>query len=336
MELVVAMGTGDAAVHRERKKKILKENPEIFTLIGSDSRTQYYGYAVFSLQLFICYMVHKSYLLALLFGFTVAPYIDQGVLVLIHEVSHNLVFSEGSTKSPKNRLLGILCNIVMLVPISEIFRQHHNIHHYTLGSMATDVDVPMRSEVRFVGNSRILKLLWLAFNIFVLPARSMQKLPVVWSFFMVLNWVTSIGFGLLLLFNYPPACVYLLLGTILSQSIHPSNARQVQRHIRQFKDEREDAGAEGKAPVALHNTKINTFSYYGPQNTITLNVGYHVEHHDFANISWTRLPELRKIAGEKWYPTNYAYNSRGIFDIMRFVLDDDITLAGFADNYLMD
>jgi hypothetical protein len=28
------MGTGDAAVHRERKKKILKENPEIFTLIG--------------------------------------------------------------------------------------------------------------------------------------------------------------------------------------------------------------------------------------------------------------------------------------------------------------
>eukprot|EP00026_Physarum_polycephalum_P007668 Phypoly_transcript_07733.p1 GENE.Phypoly_transcript_07733~~Phypoly_transcript_07733.p1 ORF type:complete len:225 (+),score=31.89 Phypoly_transcript_07733:785-1459(+) len=224
----------------------------------------------------------------------------------------------------------------MLVPISEIFRQHHNIHHNTLGSMETDVDVPMRSEVRFVGNSRILKALWLALNIFVLPIRSMQKLPVNWNIFMVLNWVTSIGLGVLLLFTYPPACVYLLLGTTLSQSIHPSNARQVQRHIRQFKDERVDADAEGKTKVPLHESKINTFSYYGPLNALTLNVGYHVEHHDFANIAWTRLPELRKIAGEKWYPTNYAYNSRGIFDIMQFVLDDDITLAGFADTYIMD
>jgi hypothetical protein len=43
-----------------------------------------------------------------------------GVLVLLHEVSHNLVFSEPTIKSPKNRLLGILCNTVMLVPISEV------------------------------------------------------------------------------------------------------------------------------------------------------------------------------------------------------------------------
>lgn len=46
--------------------------------------------------------------------------IDLGVLVLMHEVSHNLVYKETNPKGPKNRLLGILCNSVMLVPISEV------------------------------------------------------------------------------------------------------------------------------------------------------------------------------------------------------------------------
>jgi len=325
------MGEGDAALHRERKKRILKEFPEILALIGPDPSTQYYAYFVFFLQLYVTYLVRDSYLAAVVLGVTIAPYIDLGVLVLMHEASHNLVFSEKSITAPWNRLLSILCNIVMLVPISEIFRQHHNTHHNTLGSFAFDVDVPLRSEVRFVGNSRILKALWLSLNIFVMPMRSMKKLPVIWSPYMVLNWVSAIGFGICLLYTYPPACVYLLLGTVLSQSIHPSNARQVQRHLRQFKDDRVET-----PDAPLENRKMNTFSYYGFMNTFTLNVGYHVEHHDFINISWTKLPELRRIAGEKWYPENYAYTSRGVFDIMQFVLDDSITLAGFADTYLMD
>jgi len=329
------MGEGDAALHRERKKRILKENPELLTLIGPDSRTQYYAYIVFGIQLFFCYLVQNSYWAAVLLGITICPYLDQGVLVLIHEVSHNLIFSEnGNTRSPKNRLLGIMCNTVMIIPISEIFRQHHNIHHATLGDMKTDVDVPLRSEVKFVSNSRILKALWLSLNMFILPMRSMKKLPVIWCPFVALNWISCIGFGFLLLFTVPPAFVYLILGTIFSQSIHPSNARQVQRHIRQFKDDRIEGKANDNVPV--HLRKMNTFSYYGWMNKITLNVGYHVEHHDFGNIPWTKLPELRRVAGEKWYPANYAYHSRGVFDVMKFVLDDDITLAGFADTYLMD
>jgi len=328
------MGQGDAELHRQRKRIILREYPELLTLIGPDPDTQYYAYAVFFLQLFFCYLVRDSYLLAIVLGSIVAPYIDLGALVLMHEVSHNLVFSEKTIRAPKNRLLGIMCNSIMLVPIAEIFRQHHNIHHQTLGDMKTDVDIPLKSEVKFVGNSRILKALWLSLNMFVLPMRSMKKLPVIWNRYMIFNWVTSIGFGVLLLFTYTPACVYLLFGTILSQSIHPSNARQVQRHIRQFKDDRIEGSESVHVPT--HERRMNTFSYYGWMNKFTLNVGYHVEHHDFANISWRRLPELRRIAGEKWYPTNYAYNSRGILDIMRFVLDDDITLAGFGDAYLMD
>lgn len=52
-----------------------------------------------------------------------------------------------------DRLISIAANTVMLFPISEIFRQHHNSHHIMLGDYHDDVDVPCRWEVEFVGNS---------------------------------------------------------------------------------------------------------------------------------------------------------------------------------------
>jgi len=111
--------------------------------------------------------------------------------------------------------------------------------------------------------------------------------------------------------------------------MHPANARQVQRHIGLYRKDENGAGGED-ADLPLHERKLNTFSYYGGLNFLTLNVGFHVEHHDFGNIAWSRLPEVRKIAGEKWYPSALAYHSRGFAEIFAFIWNPKITLADYA------
>lgn len=319
------MGSGDAAVHQRRRLAIQQEFPEVLKLVGPDPRTQYYAYALFIMQATLAYMVKDSLLGAIILGLTISPYMDFAVLTLIHEVSHSLVFAYPLY----DRLLGIFTNAVFLAPVSEVFRQHHNMHHRHLGDVKKDVDVPGEREMKAIGNSTVLKTAWLILSVFILPVRSMKKLPVYWSLLMVLNWVVCLSFTFTVLYYSKPAFVYLILGTVLSQSMHPANARQVQRHIKLYSTEK-DRTEKDDENTPLHERKINTFSYYGGLNFLTLNVGFHVEHHDFGNIPWTRLPELRRIAGEKWYPSNNAYKSRGFREIFAFITNPKITLADYA------
>ena len=87
----------------------------------------------------------------------------------------------------------------------------------------------------------------------------------------------------------------------------------------------------GLHPVAGHfiaehyvmNTGQETYSYYGPLNWLTFNVGYHNEHHDFANISGRHLPDVRKVASE-YYDTMPHYHS-WVKVIWDYIMDDDIS-----------
>ncbi len=67
---------------------------------------------------------------------------------------------------------------------------------------------------------------------------------------------------------------------------------------------------------------METYSYYGPLNSLTYNVGYHNEHHDFPYIPWTRLPKLKKIAPE--FYQDLPHHTSWSYVIYQFIMDERV------------
>ena len=182
------------------------------------------------------------------------------------------------------------------------------------------MDVPCEVEISVVGHSRVRKFAWLCCNMFILPFRSLYKVEVEPNPYVILNWIVCLSTTAAVGLTSMPALVFLGISLFMSQGLHPANARQLQRH---YWD-----GSAGKA-VNGQGGAAMTFSYYGWSNAIFLNVGYHNEHHDFVQVAWTRLPALRAMVGDAFYPDSAAYDSRGWWDLANFVLNRDLSLANF-------
>lgn len=297
----------------------MKEHgPEIRKLYGNTPKTFWYAMATVIGAYGSAYFVHttQSWLLTFVLLVAWGPWWNMMALVVIHEVCHNLVFK----KPWKNRMLGILVNMPMVLPVSEIFRQHHLAHHLNLGDHYFDVDVPADWETKGVKNNSFYKFLWLFWNPFIIISRSLLKLPVRWDLFVAFNWVSCLGTSALIGYLSPRTLIYLFCSAFLSQSFHPSNARVIQRHV----------SSEESARLTDRAEDPNTYSYYGPMNLVTLNVGFHVEHHDFSRVPWPNLPALHKIGGEKWYPEKGSHPSRSFGAVIEFVMNDNIWLDWFS------
>lgn len=140
-------------------------------------------------------------------------------------------------------------------------------HHRYLGDDVLDTDLPTSFEAKII-KSTIGKFFWIVFQPFFYFSRPFFVHPKKVEKLEVLNFVVQNIFNLIIwqFFGFR-MLLYLIGGTLWSMGLHPAAGHFFSGHY---------MFVEG----------YDTFSYYGPLNLFTWNVGFHTEHHDFPGWSW--------------------------------------------------
>lgn len=290
--------------HRMRTKQILKQQPEIRQLIGKNpiSFVAILGLVAFQIGMAML-LADQSWWFVFGAAYLLGAFADHSLFVMIHECAHRLIFKNQTA----NKLAGIFANIPQIFPSSVSFERYHIKHHSFQGIHELDADLPNRWEAKLINNSFIGKAIWLLFFPFFQLFR-ISRLKEIRPFdgWLALNWGVQIAFvALFWYFAGPKAIVYLTASFFFSVGLHPLGARWVQEHY-------------------LTHGEQETYSYYGPLNTVSFNVGYHNEHHDFPSVPWNKLPQIRKTAPGFYNTLSYHTSWTKLF--FRFLFDKEISL----------
>lgn len=231
----------------------------------------------------------------------------QALFLAVHELTHNLFFA-----SPRaNRAFALLLvNGPLVVPFCASFRGYHLAHHKRQGERGRDADLPSEREARWVGRSGVRKAVWLSFQIVAYAVRPWCVRPEPLTLSLAANWATqAVWNAAIVLAGGWSSLAYLALSVLLAGGMffHPCAGHFVAEHYLLH----EEGGQE-------------TFSYYGPLNWLTWNVGYHVEHHDLSNVPGSRLPSVRAIAPEFYSGLRTCPSWTGA--MWRFVTDPRVGL----------
>jgi len=114
----------------------------------------------------------------------------------------------------------------------------------------------------------------------------------------------------------PNALAYFIVSSFLAGSLHPLAAHFIAEHYVYETVTPEQRDPDNALPIP------ETFSYYGPANILTYNVGLHNEHHDFPAVPWTRLHKLRDIAHE--FYDDLPQHQSWTYALWRFIWDDNV------------
>lgn len=275
-------------IHLRRRKEMVEKYPAIRKLYGHHFPSAIYLSLIVLFQLLMALMLSdQPWWVLLLAAYGVGAFANHALYVMIHECTHNLVLKSALA----NKIMGIVCDIPLFLPSAMGFRKYHMIHHKHLGEYSYDPDITSYTEARLVGNSSWKKALWLflfSLSQALRPLKVQYYRPL--DFWTALNTVFQLAVNVLIYkFFGAGALIYLALSTLFALGLHPLGGRWIQEHY---------ITKEGQ----------ETYSYYGPLNNLTFNMGYHNEHHDFMHIPWVHLPALKAMAPE-YYSTLASYNS---------------------------
>jgi sphingolipid 4-desaturase/C4-monooxygenase len=296
--------SNESEPHRIRTRQILKSHPDVRKLIGKNPTTFLFLFLLVSFQVTgSWFLADKPWWVIFVAAYFVGAFVDHALFVMIHECAHKLIF-----KNPNaNKLAGIFANIPQVFPSSVSFERYHIKHHSFQGVHELDADLPNRWEAKLINNYFIGKVIWFLFYP-LFQAFRVARLKEIRTFdgWIALNWGVQIAFvAAVWYFLGPKAVVFLTASFFFSVGLHPLGGRWIQEHY-------------------LTQGEQETYSYYGPLNTVAFNVGYHNEHHDFPSVPWNKLPSIKQKASS-YYDSLASHNSWTKL-WLRFIFDRELSL----------
>ncbi|KAJ5031488.1 dihydroceramide delta-desaturase [Bipolaris maydis] len=303
--------------HRTRRMAIIKAHPEVTKLCGPEPLTKYVVLLVVSIQVTCAYLLRSTPVLSwpfFLTAYVVGATANQNLFLAIHEISHNLAF-----RSPQaNRLFAVFANLPIGIPYSASFRPYHLTHHKSLGVNGLDTDLPTAFEAIFL-DSVAGKAFFATFQILFYALRPMFVYSLPMTKIHLFNVVVQLAFDYLLVqYAGGRALGYLIMSSFLAGSLHPCAGHFIAEHYVFEKPNKDAANPANKIPLP------ETYSYYGPLNLLTYNVGLHNEHHDFPAIPWTRLHTLNRVAHD--FYKDLPQHKSWVYVLWQFIWDKDISL----------
>lgn len=221
--------------------------------------------------------------------------------VLIHEFTH----WSGHSSLLVNKVMAVLCNIPMGFPSALSFGKYHADHHNHMGDKNKDPDLPVDKE-SMLSKSVFYKFLFVLgiSVVFVLRPMIFMKKPI--KLDEIINVVVVVCTNAIIYkFWGSGALLYLLLGAYLSIGPHPVSLHVIAEHYEFVKGQ-------------------ETFDYFGFWNFFNLNLGYHIEHHDFPSCPWYNLPKIRQAAPE--FYENLPHHTSYARVVWKFLFDYNFTL----------
>ncbi|KAL8720349.1 MAG: hypothetical protein Q9225_002777 [Loekoesia sp. 1 TL-2023] len=195
---------------------------------------------------------------------------------------------------------------------------YHLTHHKCLGVDGLDTDLPTSVEAFFL-DSILGKAFFCTFQILFYALRPMMVYQLPLTSLHLFNVTAQLAFDVLLVrFLGAGALAYLIMSSFLAGSLHPCASHFIAEHYVFEKPPLSARVLSNRVPIP------ETYSYYGPLNALTYNVGLHNEHHDFPAVPWTRLPVLREIA--KDFYADLPHHTSWIWVMWQFIWDQEVGL----------
>lgn len=256
--------------------------------MGYDPNFKYQVLLLMVIQFTLAYLMKDfSWTIVFLVAYTIGGVINHALLLALHEISHNLAF--GHARPLHNRIFSLIVNFPIGVPCAISFKKYHLEHHRYQGDEELDVDLPTQFEARMFFNTAT-KFVWVVLQPFFYSLRPMFVNPKNPLPLEIVNMVLQFSVDALVVHYWGgKSLTFMIASSLLGMGLHPVAGHFISEHY-------------------MFAKGYETYSYYGPLNYVTFNVGYHNEHHDFPSVPGSRLPMVKEIASE-YYKNLPQHNS---------------------------